>query len=141
MKKALRLNPSDTWKSPGFPLHQLVAEPEGKRVHISGQVAWDSERNVVGVNNAGAQTVFLLKAIAALLDKVGGKSSDIISVNVYYLNDEDYGAICDARKEFFSIEDGPVSTAVRVAGLVDPKLLVEISAIAVIPTERFTDEI
>jgi len=37
----------------------------------------------------------------------------------------------------FDVENGPASTAVRVAGLVREELLVEISAIAVIPDDKF----
>lgn len=124
------------WPSPDFPFHHGVVEPEGKRLHISGQVAWDTDRKIVGIGDAKAQTKYAIASIEKIINSAGGNLDDIISVNVFYTNQDDYAAICNARKEAFSLEHGPASTAVRVAGLVDEKLLVEISAIAVIPYER-----
>ena len=43
--------------------------------------------------------------------------------------------IHEVRKEYFS-EPYPASTLVQVAGLVDPELLIEMDAIAVIPEDR-----
>lgn len=135
--KATRKNPKGSWQSPNFPFHHAVVEPEGKRVHISGQVAWDENRNIIGIGDAGEQTKFAIASIENILASLGGNLADIISVNVFYTNQSDYQAICDARNDCFTLEHGPASTAVRVAGLVDPELLIEISAIAVIPQERF----
>ena len=136
MSKTTRLNPDGMWPSPDFPFHHCVVEPEGKRIHISGQVAWDENRNVVGVGDAKLQTKHALASIEKVLKSVNGSLDDIISVNVFYTDQSDYSAICNARIEAFSLEHGPASTAIRVAGLVDENLLVEISAIAVIPTNR-----
>ncbi len=136
MAKASRLNPDGMWPSPDFPFHHGVVEPDGKRLHISGQVAWDESRNIVGVGDARAQTKYAIASIEKIIKSAGGTIDDIISVNVFYTNQDDYEAICSARKEAFSLEHGPASTAVRVAGLVDERLLVEISAIAVIPDKH-----
>ena len=100
---------------------------------MSGQVAWDINRNVIGVGDAKAQTKHTISNIQNILKSLGGSLDDIVSVNVFYVDQDDYAAICNARKEAFSLEHGPASTAVRVAGLVQAELLVEISAIAVIP--------
>ncbi|MEM7288929.1 MAG: RidA family protein [Pseudomonadota bacterium] len=136
MKKALRVNPDTVWPGLGFPFHHAVVEPDGRRVHVSGQVAWDWERNVVGVGNAGLQTRYAIENISRILESLGGGLEDIVSVNVFYTNQRDYKSICDAREEAFAAENGPASTAVRVAGLVQDELLVEISAIAVIPDDQ-----
>ncbi|MDJ0613575.1 MAG: RidA family protein [Rhizobiaceae bacterium] len=140
MKNPFRINPETVWPGLGFPFHHAVVEPEGRKVHVSGQVAWDLERNIIGIGDAGTQTRYAIKNIQNILFGLGGTLEDIISVNVFYVDQADYQAICDARKEMFEIEHGPASTAVRVAGLVHDKLLVEISAIAVIPEEKFKVE-
>jgi len=140
MSKPVRVNPDTVWPGLGFPFHHAVVEPEGRRVHISGQVAWDKQRNIIGINDAGAQTKYAIENIRHILFSLGGKLENVISVNVFYVNQDDYKAICDARQEAFHLEDGPASTAVRVAGLVQEELLVEISAIAVIPEDRFKTE-
>ncbi len=136
MPKTSRLNPEGMWPSPNFPFHHGVVEGEGRRIHISGQVAWDENRKVVGIGDAGSQTKYAIGSIEKVLQSAGGSLDDIVSVNVFYTDQNDYEAICSARKEAFSLDHGPASTAVRVAGLVDEQLLVEISAIAVIPTSN-----
>jgi len=137
MKKPIRVNPDTVWPGLGFPFHHAVVEPEGKRVHVSGQVAWDLKRNVMSIGDAGAQTQYAIENIRNILAALGGDLEHIISVNVFYTDQSDYEAICSAREEMFDVENGPASTAVRVAGLVREELLVEISAIAVIPDDKF----
>ncbi len=137
MPDPIRVNPETLWPGLGFPFHHAVVEPEGHRVHVSGQVAWDKDRNIIGPGDPGTQTKHTIENIERILKSLGGGLEHIISVNVFYVDQNDYKAICDARENAFSVEHGPASTAVRVAGLVQPELLVEISAIAVIPTENF----
>ncbi len=138
MKEPLRTNPDELWPGLGFPFHHAVVEPEGRRVHVSGQVAWDIERNVVGIADPAKQTEYAIANIELILKSLGGELKDVVSVNVFYVNQKDYSEICRAREQAFTVEHGPASTAVRVAGLVQDELLVEISAIAVIPNDRFT---
>ena len=134
---AIRISIDDVWDDKGFPFSQVVVEPEGKRVHLTGQVAWDTDFNIVGEDDAATQTEFAINNIRKLLAAVGGGLSDIVSVTMYYVNDADLPAIQDARARNFERAFGPAVTGVKVAALVDPKLLVELTVIAVIPFERF----
>ena len=139
MGDTIRHNPSGIWPVTHFPFHHAVVEPEGRRIHVSGQVAWDEERNVVAVGDAAGQTELALTNIKTILASFGGTLEDVMSFLLFYVNDEDYKPICDKRAEMLPNESGPATTAVRTAGLVDPKLLVEIAAIAVIPHDRFKE--
>jgi enamine deaminase RidA (YjgF/YER057c/UK114 family) len=56
---------------------------------------------------------------------------------MYYVREEDLPAIQRVRKRRFDKSAGPASTGVKVASLVDPALLVELTVVAVIPHERF----
>ena len=138
MSNPIRINPDTVWPGLGFPFHHAVVEPAGQRVHVSGQVAWDRERNIIGIGDAEAQTKYAIENIQKILESLGGNLEHVISVNVFYVDQNDYHAICKAREEAFSVEHGPASTAVCVAGLVQEELLVEISAIAVIPDATFS---
>ena len=134
---AIQINLADVWDDRDFPFNQAVVEPEGKRVHLTGQVAWDVEFNVVGEGDAGAQTEFAIENIRMVLAELGGTMSDIMSLTMYYVKDDDLPAIQRVRTRRFEKATGPAVTGVRVAGLVDPALLVELTVTAVIPNDRF----
>jgi len=133
--------PSGMWGGPpgqdGFPFHHAVVEPAGRRVHLTGQVAWDAEMNVLGVADPTAQTHAALDNIAKILSGLGGTLDDIVNMTTYYVSDDDYAAITSVRAARLSNAFGPATTGIRVAGLVAPDLLVEITATAVIPENRF----
>lgn len=137
----IRINPDNVWADNEFPFNQAVVEPEGKRVHLTGQVAWDRNGNVIGRNDAGKQTKCAIDNIIKILAGLGGKLDDIVSMTMYYVNDEDLPDIQNERIRRFKKGTGPAVTGVKVAGLVDPELLVELTVMAVIPNERFSEKI
>ena len=135
--KAIRFNTPDVWQIENYPYCQAAVEPEGRRVHIAGQVAWGADRQLVGKNDAAKQTEQTIDNIETILTAMGGTIKDVVSVTMYYVRDEDLADIRDVRGRRFDVAHGPASTGVKVAGLVRPDLLVEMSAIAVIPEDRF----
>ena len=64
---------------------------------------------------------------------------DVAKVNVYVTDVSEISTIHKVRYEFFS-QPYPASTLVQVAQLIDPDWLIEIEAIAVIPTDRARSE-
>ncbi|WP_298918598.1 RidA family protein [uncultured Roseobacter sp.] len=137
VRPAIRFNTPDVWGIENYPYCQAAVEPAGHRVHVAGQVAWTIERELVGPDDPTAQTEKTIDNIETILSAMGGSIHDVISVTMYYVRDEDLAAIRDVRGRRFGLEHGPASTGVKVAGLVRPELLVEMSAIAVIPEARF----
>ena len=134
---AIRINPNNVWADNEFPFNQAVVEPEGKRVHLTGQVAWDRNGKVIGRNDAKKQTECAIDNIVKVLAELGGTLDDIVSMTMYYVRDKDLPYIQSERIRRFKKPTGPAVTGVRVAALVDSELLVELTAIAVIPDERF----
>ncbi len=114
-----------------------VAAPDGHTIHITGQVAWDADGQILHVGDAKAQTHAALDHIATILAEVGGTLDDLVSMTTYLIDRSDWPRISEARAERFAPDHGPVSTAIMVAGLADPELLVELQCIAVIPADRF----
>ncbi len=133
----IRINTPDVWGIENYPYSQAVVEPSGRRIHIAGQVAWTVDRELIGDGDAARQTDYTIDNIERILNSVGGSIKDVVSVTMYYVRDEDLPAIRDVRGRRFDLNNGPASTGVKVAALVRPELLVEMSAIAVIPEERF----
>ncbi len=130
-------NPASVWKAGSYPMNQAVAEPSGRRVYLTGQVAWDADGKVVGEGDAGRQTEIALDNVRKVLDELGGELSDIISLTTYYVRDDDKAEISRVRAAVFDRATAPVATGVRVAGLWAPELLVELTAVAVVPESRF----
>ena len=123
------------WESFGTHSMALVVG-EGRQVLVGGQVAWDERRHVVGVGDMRAQARQTLLNIQAFLAAVGGEMDDVVSIVTYVTRSEGLRDIHEVRREFFS-PPYPVSTLVQVAALVDPDLLIEVTATAVVPEERY----
>ncbi|MEM7490673.1 MAG: RidA family protein [Pseudomonadota bacterium] len=138
MSDRVNLDPDGLWPARGFPMHQGVVEPSGRRVHVTGQVAWDAEGRVLHPGDAEAQTHVALDHIARILGAAGGTLDDVVASTVYLTRRDDWPAISRARAARLAAETGPASTAVLVSGLAEAALLVEVQAVAVIPDDRFT---
>jgi len=129
--------PAGVWRTFGCNSMALVAGT-GRQVLLSGQVAWDEQRRVVGVGDMGAQTEQTLRNIKASLAAVGGTMDDIVSLLTHVTTLEGLEAIHDVRASFFS-EPYPGSTLIQVTALVHPDLLLEITATAIVPEERYRE--
>ena len=139
MNARVNANPDTVWKPGAYPLNQAVAEPAGRRVHLTGQVAWDADGQVIGVGDAGRQTEVALENIRKILGELGGRLSDVVSLTTYYVRDADKDAISRSRAAAFAKPSAPVATGIKVAGLWERELLVELTVIAVIPDDRFRE--
>ena len=135
--QAVRVNTPTVWTVEGFPFCQAVVEPAGRRVHLSGQVGWTPDREVVGLDDAEKQTEYALDNIERVLSELGGSLKDVVAITMYYSRDEDLDVIQGVRARRFEASTAPASTGIKCAGFVDAQLLVELTATAVIPETRF----
>lgn len=129
------INPPDLWQ-PFGPFSQVTIQGGGTIVHLKGQVALDRAGRMVGAGDMRAQLRQVLENIRTALASVGGKMGDILSMTNYVTDMDAFLAAGDIRREFLQAPY-PVTTTVAVARLYERALLVEISAIAEIPPERF----
>jgi len=130
-------NPSNVW-SPTGKFSLAVVEHEGKKIHLCGQGSLDKNGNILGINDIDEQTHYTLKNIKTVIGSVGGSMDDIVSMYIYVTDIKNLEAIHKIREQFFN-KPYPASTLVEVSSLVYPELLIEITAIAVIPYERFIE--
>ena len=105
--RAIRINPENVWSDDDFPFSQAVVEPEGRRVHLTGQVAWNQKGEVIGSGDAKIQTECAIDNITKILSKLGGTIADIVSLTMYYVRDEDLEAIQSVRMRRFDKATGP----------------------------------
>jgi 2-iminobutanoate/2-iminopropanoate deaminase len=121
---------------PGLPepvSHYSHAVRFGDLVHVSGLVAMDSQGRVAGQGDAVAQTEVIFGHLQRVLDAVGATPADVLKVTVFLRNVDDRPRINPVRQRFFG-DHRPASTLVEVSRLIHEDLLVEIEAVASIPT-------
>jgi 2-iminobutanoate/2-iminopropanoate deaminase len=128
---ALGINPSGV-KAPFGAFSNAAWAPPGRTLHISGQVAADDKGEIVGEGDIAAQTEQTLRNLETILHSAGGTFDDIVSVTVFVTDMSGLAAIHEVRRKFFK-PPYPASTLVQVKSLVDPRLMIEINAVAVIP--------
>jgi 2-iminobutanoate/2-iminopropanoate deaminase len=128
-------NPAGLW-TPFGAFSMGVLQGNGQVVYLKGQVALDKDGAVVGKGDMRQQTRQVLDNIKSVLACVGGTMADIVSLTHYTTDIDLFMQTGDIRKEFFA-EPFPVTTTVEVSRLYDRDLLIEITAIAEIPRERF----
>ncbi len=80
-----------------------------------------------------AQTYFVLKTIDTILKEAGTNMDNLILLRYFVLDFDQYYLIEDIRKMFFTKENAPAITTVRVLELAPPGAMIEIEAIALIP--------
>jgi len=127
----------DVWQARGRGFQMAAVQPPGQVIHLTGQVAWDEDEQIVGVGDIEVQTRVCFENIRKLLKFVGGELSDIVSITTYFTDRSQLPAIQKIRTEFLPAESAPVSTSIMVAGLGHKDFLVELTPIAIIPKERF----
>ena len=108
-----------------------VEAPAGRTIYISGQVSLDAEGNVVGDGDIKLQTETVLEHVKTVVEEAGGGMGDIVKVTVFILDMGLYDEIHEVRRRYFR-EPYPASSMVEVSALIDPRLLIEIEAVAVI---------
>jgi len=108
-----------------------VEAPSGRTIYVSGQVALDAEGNVVGEGDVKAQTEAVLEHVKTVVEEAGGGMDDIVKVTVFITDMGLYDEIHEVRRRYFE-EPFPASSMVEVSALIDPRLLIEIEAVAVV---------
>lgn len=136
---ATRFNPPTGWPQEGRAFNHAIVAPEGRTLHITGQVAWDSNGRLVGKDDCETQIHQCFDNVEHILAAVGGRLQDIVSLTIYFLQRDDLPIIQRVRAERFPPRLAPASILIQTPGLVTPDLLVELVPVAVIPLERYHD--
>ncbi|NNJ76376.1 MAG: RidA family protein [Anderseniella sp.] len=132
---ATSCNPDNIWQPFGA-FSMMVIQGSGQVVHLKGQVSLDASGAIVGPGDMRTQVRQVLTNIKIVLAAAGGKMSDIISLTHYTTDIQAFMQTGDIRQEFFA-EPYPVTTTVEVAALYNADLVIEITAVAEIPEERY----
>ncbi|MET8253961.1 RidA family protein [Micromonospora sp. NPDC005197] len=121
-----------------FP-HVKVA---GGLVFVSGTSSRRPDNSFAGVEvdafgttnlDIRVQTRAVIENIGDLLRSVGADLTDLVQVTTYLVNMNDFGGYNEVWAEFFDAS-GPTRTTVAVHQLPHPHLLIEIQAVALLPS-------
>ncbi|WP_430497308.1 RidA family protein [Micromonospora sp. CA-269861] len=121
-----------------FP-HVKVA---GGFVFVSGTSSRRADNTFAGVEVDGfgttnldirVQTRAVIENVRDLLRSVGADLTDLVQVTTYLVNMNDFGGYNEVWAEFFDAS-GPTRTTVAVHQLPHPHLLIEIQAVALLPS-------
>jgi enamine deaminase RidA (YjgF/YER057c/UK114 family) len=103
----------------------------GDRIFVSGTTATDASGAVVGEGDLYAQTAQALRNIGAALVQAGASLRDVVRTRMFVIDISRWEEAGRAHGEIFG-EILPATTMVEVARLIDPAMLVEIEADAVL---------
>ncbi len=130
MEGKQEIDPGWKWDD-NFPLAQGLKI--GNFLFLSGQVAVDSEGQVIGKEDLRAQTRQVFENMKTILEQAGATFDNIVKMTTYFTTDvrkyEDYFAV---RREYFK-DSKPASTGVQVTALAFEGLMLEVEAIAYLP--------
>lgn len=127
------INPDSLFPSAQHGFSQIVVATGARTVFVSGQTAWDVNKQIVGGKDLAGQTRQALRNVRSAIEAAGGTLADVGALRIYIVDyqRQDAESISGPLKEFFPANP-PVSTWIGVSCLAVPEFLVEIEATAIL---------
>src|SRR6185295_265581 len=110
------VNPKELGAAPKFYSHAVTLEGPGKRILVSGQVAWGPDGKVVGAGDMRAQAEQVFANLTNVLRAAGAKWDDVVKMNGYMVGvtPANVAAYREVRQKYLKAGKLPASTLVGV---------------------------
>lgn len=122
--------------SSGAPWEPVVGYSRAVRVggwiSVAGTTAAAEGGGAVGGDDIGAQTREAIRRIAVALEALGSSLEHVVRTRMFVTDISRWAEVGRAHGEFFA-GIAPAATMVEVSALIEPALLVEVEADAVVP--------
>jgi reactive intermediate/imine deaminase len=102
----------------------------GNQIFVTGTTSTDEHGKIVA-GDAYAQTIQALRNIQSVLARAGAEMRHVVRTRMFVTDISQWKEIGRAHGEFFH-DIRPASTMVEVSRLIDPDLMIEIEADAVV---------
>ena len=128
------INPDSVFRSLDYGFSQAVLASGRQTLYLSGQTAWDADKQIVGDRDLGAQARQAFMNIRRVVEASGGTLDDVVSLRIYVVDyrPEHADVVGSALRECFQGPTKPASTWLGVSSLARPEFLIEVEAIAVV---------
>jgi len=103
----------------------------GNLVFVAGTTAANENGEVVGKDNVYQQAIFIYKKIEKALQEAGASMQNVVRIRTFITDMKRSSEALKVQGEIFS-EIRPAATIVETTALINPDLLLEIEADAVI---------
>ena len=127
-----RISSGTEWESQvGYSRAVRVESTGGNRVLVSGTTATDDDGNVCAPGEPAEQTGTALEKVADALREANSGLDDVVRTRLYVTDIEMWEAVGAVHGDAFG-DVRPASTLIEVEALIEPELVVEIEAEAVV---------
>lgn len=126
------INPPELSATPGYT--HVVEITGGRAVYISGQVALDRQAQVTGKGDFRAQAVQIFENLRAALAAAGADFTHVVKLNFYLTDMAHLPLLREVRDRYVNTDHPPASTAVEIRRLAREEFLLEVEAVASLPT-------
>lgn len=103
----------------------------GNIIEVTGTVAVDENNQLVGKDDAYAQTKFIIGKIEKVLQSAGSSLEDVVRTRMFVTDISRWEEYGKAHGEFFG-QVKPCTSMIEVKGLIAPEYLIEIEATAIV---------
>lgn len=101
------------------------------RIWVSGTTATNDAGEIVAIGDPYGQAKRAMENVAAAVEAAGGRVEDVVRTRLYVVDIDDWEQVGRAHAEVFG-DVRPATSMVEVSRLIDPDLLVEVEAEAVV---------
>ncbi len=110
----------------------------GDHVHVSGTTATDEDGEIVGVGDPYRQTRQALSNVEDALQEAGAALDDVVRTRIFVVDIDQWEQIGRAHGEIFG-DVRPATSMVEVRRLIDPEILVEVEAVAIVASNHILE--